>query len=351
MFQPALASLPVAANLVLFAAAAAAVWLAGTRLSFYADAIADRLRIGKAIMGLFFLALATELPEVATTITAALANDAELVLGNMFGGITMQTAVLAVADAAVPAATLTFFPRKPTHALEGTLLILFLAILLGVAALGDVSIVGNIGLGSFVMAMAYAGAIALLRSYDNQSAWTPVEVPEEARMPLASRTARDLDALDVSILIRFGLAMTAIILVAGVALVSLSQVLADQTGLGRSFVGVTLLAASTSLPELSTTIAAVRLGSFTMAISNIFGSNLIMIALLLPADMLYRQGVLLDQIDDTAAFALVSGIVVTGIFVAGLLLRHKRRFLGMGVDSVAVLAVYLATLAVFYHLK
>ncbi|MDH3581800.1 MAG: hypothetical protein OEM91_14385, partial [Hyphomicrobiales bacterium] len=304
-----------------------------------------------AFMGLIFLAAATELPEAVTTITAAVQNEARLLLNNMFGGITLQTAILAVADAAVPAATLTFYPRKTTHALEGTLLMLLLAMLLAVAALGEANLVWNLGLGSVVLATAYIGCIVLLRNYEQDSVWTPVEVPEELEVPLGGRLARDLDVVPLAALMRWSAAMTAVILVCGVALVELAGVVADQTGLGASFIGVTLLAASTSLPELSTTVAAVRIGSFTMAISNIFGSNLIMVALLLPADLFYRQGVLLERIDPLATFALITGIVVTGIYVAGLLLRQKRRLFGMGIDSVVVLALYLASLVVFYQLR
>ncbi|MEE9590416.1 MAG: sodium:calcium antiporter, partial [Hyphomicrobiaceae bacterium] len=90
---------PLAANLFAFCIAAAGVWIAGTRLAIYADEIADRKRIGKAFMGFVFLAAATELPELATTITAAIEGNAALVLSNMFGGIAFQTAILAFADA------------------------------------------------------------------------------------------------------------------------------------------------------------------------------------------------------------------------------------------------------------
>ena len=87
-------------------------------------------------------------------------------------------------------------------------------------------------------------------------------------------------------------------------LVETAQTIADQSALGSSFIGVTLLAASTSLPRLSTTIAAVRLGAYTMALSSIFGSNLIMVLVLFPADMFYRQ----------EAFVLFLDLIQTGIF-------------------------------------
>lgn len=302
-------------------------------------------------MGVVFLAAATSLPEVVTTVTAAIAGDPKLVLNNLLGGITMQTAILAVADASVPLATLTAYPRKTTHALEGVLLMLLLAVLLAVARLGEIGVVWNIGFGSILLALAYCGCIALLRSYDEDSEWVPIEVPEEAEAPLGTRTARELDALSEAVLIRGALIMAAVILVCGMGLIALAEILADQTGLGRSFIGVTLLAGATSLPELSTTVAAARLGAFTMAISNIFGSNLIMVVLLFPADALYRAGPLLEKMDDTATFAVASGIVVTGIYVVGLLIRRKPRVLGMGHDSALVLALYLASLVVFYLLR
>jgi len=342
--------LPIWLNLALFAVAGAGVWLAGTRLCNYADAIADRKRIGKALMGFVFLAAATELPEMVTTVVGSIAGEARLVLNNMFGGITMQTAILAVADATVPMVALTSYPRNPTPALEGVLLILLLALLLAVSALGDAVLFWNVGIGSVIFAFAYAGTIVLLRNYDQEEPWLPVEVLEEAAAPLAVAPARNLDVIPLSQLVWMSLAATLVILICGVMLVSLAETLAIQTGWGTSFIGVTLLAASTSLPELSTTIAAVRLGAFTMAISNIFGSNLIMIALLLPADIFYTEGVILDQIDATATFALISGLIVTSVYVAGLLLRNRRKALGMGIDSVIVLLIYSASLVVFYFL-
>jgi cation:H+ antiporter len=313
-------------------------------------------------MGLLFLAAATELPEIATTLTAALRQNADLVLGNMFGGITMQTAILAIADLVAAKVALTSYPRKTTTALEGALLVVLLALLLALAMLGDRVVALSVGGGAAALAFAYGAAILLLRRYDENTAWVPVEIVPVETGPVVTGPAAEpapqrapgaiagtaLEALSWPALnLRVALAVAAI-LIGGIVLVSASEALADQTGLGNSFIGVTVLAASTSLPELSTTIAAVRLGAYTMAISNIFGSNLIMLALILPADALYRGGPILNALDETALFAILSGILVTAIYVVGLLVRHKPRLLGMGIDSVLVVAVYLATLLVFY---
>ncbi|MEQ9145762.1 MAG: hypothetical protein RLO08_15555 [Parvibaculaceae bacterium] len=346
-----LLSVPIGINILLFIAAGAAVWAAGTSLSVYADEISDRKKIGKALTGFVFLAAATSLPELVTTVTASLAGEALLVLNNIFGGISMQTAVLAVADAAVPVATLTFYPRKPTPALEAIILIVLMALLLGISILGDQALVWHVGIGAVFFTGAYFGSLALLRSYEDDASWRPVEFPDEEGLGFGTLKPASLDAKSTRLLIGQAAGLALVILVAGVLIVQLADALADQTGLGSSFIAVTALAAVTSLPELSTTIAAARIGSFTMAISNIFGSNLVMLTMLLPADILYRPGLILNEMDAVASMALVAGIVVSGIYAVGLLLRRKRRFLGMGVDSVLVVAVYLTSVAVFYALS
>ena len=93
------------------------------------------------------------------------------------------------------------------------------------------------------------------------------------------------------------------------------------------------------------------MGAHSMAISNIFGSNLIMVFLLLPADIFYSEGLLLHQIDASAGFAVVAGIIVTTAYLIGLILRKRYRFLGMGYDSLFVLVFYILTLFALYGLR
>ncbi|MEN8197421.1 MAG: sodium:calcium antiporter, partial [Pseudomonadota bacterium] len=336
-------SLPLLLNVLVFVALTGAVWIAGSRLSHLADAIGERTRVGGALMGLLFLAGITELPELVTTLTASLKGDAALALNNMFGGIVMQTAILAVADAAVFHATLTTLPRRPTPILEGVLLILLLTFLLGIVSVGEMPLIGGVGLGVLLLAGLYAVSILVLRAYDRRAVWTPVLPSGPGDAPARRRHGGSFAGLPLHRLLPYSAAAAAVILVCGVLLVESAGAIAVQSGLGSSFIGVTLLAASTSLPELSTTIAAMRMGAYTMAISNIFGSNLIMVVVILPAELSYREGQILGEADDVAQLALLAGIFVTAIYVAGLLLRKKWRILGMGADSILVLGVYLAT--------
>lgn len=339
---------PLVLTLALFALAAAGVWFSGGRLVAYADEIADRMRIGRAMMGLVFLATATSLPEIVTTALAAGGGDAHLALGNLLGGVTLQFAILALADGFARGAAITSYPRKTTTVLEGVALAFLLALLLAVLLIGDTLTVLNVGIGATLLGVCYFATFGLLRSHDDNDPWTPVHVPESGKADAESVFVSSFPDLGAGALnLRFAL-LTAAILVSGALTVLMSERIAQQTGLGTGLVGVTLLAAVTSLPELSTTVAAVRIRAYTMAISNIFGSNLLMLALVWPADILYRKGPILAEFNPVLDLALVSGLIVTIIYIAGLLVRSRRSIWGFGHDSIAVLGVFAFTLVLYW---
>lgn len=329
----------------LFALCAAAVWFAGARLAYLADALADRFKLAKSLVGLLLLSLATSLPEVATTLSAAVQQSRELVLNNLFGGIALQTAILGLADfwARGP---ITNYPRKANHALEATLLMLLLAVVMVFTSLGETYAVAGVGLGSVVVGALYAGTIWLLRRYDDSSDWVPVDLPDANGPNLTSPSA--IENHGDTALVWQSVAACIAILVFGLLLVVFAQRIATQSGLGAGFIGVTLLAAATSLPELTTSIAAVRIGAYTMAISNIFGSNLIMLVLVLPADMLYRAGPILQDASRTVSLALGFGLIVTAIYLIGLIVRKKPRIGAIGLDSMLVLLAFIASLVAYY---
>jgi len=335
-------------SILIFGGCAIVVWLSGARLAYLADALADRFKLAKSIVGLLLLSLATSLPEVATTLTAAIQQSRDLVLNNLFGGIALQAAVLAMSDLWARA-PITNYPRKANHALEATLLVFLLGVVLVVTNLGETFVVAGVGLGSVVIALCYVGAIWLLRRYDDVSDWVPVDLPDPDPLPFPAPSGLLLKS-DLNLMLQ-ALAACFAILVFGYLLVLFAERIADQSGLGAGFVGVTLLAAATSLPELSTSIAAVRIGAYTMAISNIFGSNLIMLVLVFPADILFRAGPILQETSRTVSLALAFGLIVTAIFLVGMIVRRKPRVGVLGLDSILVILVFLLSLGAYYHVR
>lgn len=332
-------------SILAFFVCATAVWFAGARLTYLADALADRYHLARSIVGLLLLSVATSLPEVATTLTAAVQQARELVLNNLFGGIALQTAILAMADYWAKGA-LTNYPRKANHALEATLLVFLLSIALIITSLGETFVLWNVGFGSVLIAAVYAGAIWLLRWYETESDWVPVDLPNLDALPFPAPSG--LAQTTNAGVIRQTVAACLAILIFGILLVLFAERIADQSGLGSGFIGVTLLAAATSLPELTATFTAMRIGAYTMAISNIFGSNLIMLVLVFPADILFREGPILQDTSQTVSLALSFGIAVTAIFLIGLIVRRKPKVGQFGLDSILVLITFLASLGAYY---
>lgn len=316
----------------------------------YGDEMAKRFGLTREFIGLFFLATATELPEIVTTITGARLGNAPLVLGNLFGGVTMQTAILAVADLFFVHRALTSWPRKTTHALEAVFLIVLLNILLIVIMLGEVALTPAIGLGALALFLAYPLCIGVLKQYDERNTWTPIDLPNESDRNGAFISSQTLADWATFKLVWHAIVAVVFILIAGYVTADRAGIIAEQAGLSASFVGVVLLSMATSAPELSTTIAAARIGAYTMAISNIFGSNLIMIALIFPADLAYREGPILAEVDQVTQFSIITGVTVTAIYVAGLLVRRTPQVMGAGIDSILVLTIYLSSLIVLFYM-
>jgi cation:H+ antiporter len=128
-------------------------------------------------------------------------------------------------------------------------------------------------------------------------------------------------------------------LAAGVLLERSGDAIAGHIGLSGVLFGATVLAAATSLPELSTGITSVRMKDYQLAVSDIFGGNAFLPVLFLPAVIISGKAVLPDaQASDIYLAGL--GVLLTCVYAAGLIFRPKRQILRMGVDSLAVLVLY-----------
>lgn len=339
----------ISVNAVIFAVLALTIWFSGSRLTYIADAMADRFGLSRSMVGLVFLSTATSLPEIATTLVSAAEHLPGLAVNNLFGGIALQTVILAVADLWTKGA-ISNYPRKANHALEATLLVSLLSLCAIVFVIDEPWAILHVGTGSVAVFVVYILSIALLRRYDESSDWVPVDLPETLVPTLAPADQTRTGALSNTKLLAAGIGMIAVILLAGVAIVNVSNVLSEQSGIGNNLMGVIFLAGATSLPELTTTITAVRLGAYTLAISNIFGSNLIMLVLVFPADILFTEGPILRGAGATVELAVALGILVTSIYLIGLIIRRKPRIGRMGIDSAVVALVYVVGLFLYWAL-
>jgi cation:H+ antiporter len=340
---------PLWINLLIFAAAAGLVWAAGTRLAKYADAIGARTKLSKAFLGLILLGVATSLPEIVTTVTGAAIGNARLVVGNLFGGVALQIAVLAIVDVIAVRGALTYFTPQPVLLLQGVMLLVLLALALAGAVAREPLAYAGIGLTTIILAVGYFLTIRWSQPGDHLPPWRATNLPERDGEQLEHDGQEE--RLSNPQLYSYAGIAAGVILACGWALAQTGDALSEQTGLGATFVGVVLVAASTSMPELSTTLAAVRLGNHQMAVSNILGTNCLEVALFFLGDAVYRGGPILAATDRGGLFAATIGMVVTGIYLLGLLERRNRTVLRMGYDSFGVLVTYSAGLVGLFFLR
>jgi cation:H+ antiporter len=334
--------------LVVFVASAGVIWIAGVKLSDNTDVLAERLHLGSALGGLILLAIATNLPEIAITGSAAMAGQLDVAVGNILGGIAIQTVVLVALDAAGvrPRAPLTRLAASLMLVLEGALVVIVLAVVVMGTQLSPSLVFARLAPASVVIAALWVVGLVLLNRAGKGLPWreggdAPDSQPEPRGHSRGKKeqAASDKDVSTTRAALVFGVAAIAT-LVAGVVIERSGEEFFRRLGLSGIIFGATVLAAATSLPELSTGLTSTRLGDYKLAISDIFGGNAFLPVLFLLATLLSGKPVL-PTAHNTDIYLTALGVVLTIVYMVGLIFRPRRQYLRMGMDSIAVLIIYL----------
>lgn len=123
--------------------------------------------------------------------------------------------------------------------------------------------------------------------------------------------------------------------------------LAERSGLGGAFFGTTFVALCTSLPEVVTTFAAVRIKSFDLALGNIFGSNCFNMVLFFPLDLVHA-GSLLSAVSQTHVYTALTVIVVTTVVILGQLHRVEKKKHFLEPDALLVVLILGALTGLYF---
>ena len=349
---------------VIFICASALVWLAGTRLSRYTDALAKKTGTADVVMGTLLLGGVTSLPEVVTTITASSIGNADIAINNLFGGVALQVTILALADMTIKKRSFSSLIGSPVVQLQAIVGILILSITACIIIVGDRALF-HIGIGSILILLMFGGGFYLINYFQSIRWWkSDPDKRDNIKMAMKSageqiadqeelqeqkqenETVQSFRSMLKTRLFFYLLLSAAAVLTAGYAVVQTGQVIATRTGLGSSVIGAILIAFSTSLPELSTTISSVRLQEYRLAFSNIFGTNIFTIGFVFLGDVFYKKGPILNEVDNFSLFAAMLGIALTAIYMIGLSMRFKKTFLNMGYDSILVIIGYLTGIVI-----
>ncbi len=325
----------VVAWLVVFIIGAAVLARAGLVLVGAADELAERTGLGRLFVGSLLLAFATSLPEVVTDVTAAAAGAPDIAVGDLFGSSAANMAILAVLD-------LSYRHRVWPSVELGHARVATVAI--GLTALAAMAVltpegpsIGWVGVDTMVVAGAYLAAVAWFRRSPSGRSAVPSVLPVPTGLGRAER--HELR----SPLLRFAAGAGVVLVVAPVIALS-ARGIADASGMGESFVGVGLVAMSTSLPELVASLAAVRIGSYDLAVGNLFGSNAANMAVLLVADLAYTDGALLGAVDLSQAVAGLGAIVLMALALAAIVHGEETRVGRMEPDALVLLIAYVGVL-------
>jgi cation:H+ antiporter len=330
----------------IFLVAALVIGVAGSRLAWLADRLGDRTGLGEAIAGAVFLGASTSLPGIITSVTTAWNGYAELSVSNAIGGIAAQTVFLSVADIAYRRANLEHAAASVANLMQATLLITLLTIPLLAQSSPEFTIL-SVHPATPIMLAVYIYGIWLVKQARTQPLWRPEHTAEtEEDQPDAS-TAQEMSL--AGLWLRFVL-FAAIVGGAGWVIARAGVRIANQTGLSQTLVGSLLTAVSTSLPELVTSVAAVRQGALTLAVSGIIGGNAFDTLFLAVSDVAYREGSIYHAVTDQQVFLIALSMLLMGILLMGLLRREKHGFANIGLESVTVPLVYIAAIVYLFSL-
>ena len=339
-------SLSLPLLVLVFAAAAAAVWLAGIQLSETTDVLSSRLGLGEALGGLILLAFATNLPEIAITITAALAHNLGIAIGNILGGIAIQTVVLVLLDAfGVRATPLTYRAASLVLMIEAALVVALLVIVIMGTRLSSHVIYARVTPPGLLILAFWIFGLWLVGRARRGLPWHEEGNPPDGQagprgmsMAMKDEEHRRRGHSTARVVGVFA-AAAVVTLAGGVVLEESGSEIAGHIGLSGVLFGATILAAATALPEVSTGLASMKLGDYQLAVSDIFGGNAFLPVLFLVATVLSGSAVL-PQAKNSDVYLTALAILLTVIYMCGLLFRPRRQWLRMGPDSILVLTLY-----------
>lgn len=218
-----------------------------------ASELASKLGIPPLIIGLTVVAMGTSMPEAAVSISAVIKGNADITIGNVVGSNILNILIILGLSAAITSLSV----EKSTIKYELPFLV-GISILLTVQGLD-----GYIGFADGLIQIILFGMYLF---YLFMSAKKKNKEQEEEPVNCQNRKLWQIILLCI-----FGLAMT----VAGSSMaVDAACGIAEKLGMSERFIGLTIVALGTSLPELVTSVTAARKGKSDIAVGNIVGSNI-----------------------------------------------------------------------------
>ncbi len=325
-----------------FIICATIIFIAGKRLSYYGDLLAELTGLGKAWIGLILMAAITSLPELMVGISSAvIVQSADLAVGDIIGSCAFNLGILSMMDLFTPKNKPLFSHVSRSHILAAAFGIILMALVgLSLYLDKDIVIAPFVGATSISFLIVYLLAVKSIFNYQQNN--LVIEPPNHSKV--------DISLTLNQVVLRYAFFALIIILTA-LALPVFAEHIANETGLGKSFVGTLFLAISTSLPEIAVSLAAIRMGSVDMAVGNLLGSNLFNILILFLDDLFYSKGHIMKDASDINLLSAFFVVMMTGIAITGFIFPSKQKKFVMAWDTLFIFGLYVLNMVLLFLLS
>ena len=325
--------------------AAAVILGASLFLAKSADVIAIKTGLGRSFVGVVLLATATSLPELGTGVSAvAIVGEPDLAVGGAFGSNLFNLLIIGLMDI--------FWWNRYLLNHVGMSSVVVGALGMGVIALGGVSVLFHgmttafdglpISPLSLVLIVGFAVAMYFVYLFEQRQG-SGDGGPKAAA---SERYAGEWLPRHIAIY-----AIMALVVVGSAVWLSfVADDLAVEMGWDASFMGTQFLAAATSLPELATSFAALRIAAPELAITNLLGSNLFNMGFILfLGDVAHTGGPIWGAVSQVHALTGFIAIGMTAVVVLAVVTRPRKNRPGfLTIEAGVLVAVYaIASLLVF----
>lgn len=313
----------------IFCISIALLWVFSNKLSDIVNYIDTEFNLGSSFGGTIILSIVTNLPEIAIVVNGSIKGDIDLAVGNILGGIVIQSLLLVLFDFASrkerkPLSTLV---SDKASILQGLFLIIILVLVILGKQLQESSIHFRSTVPELLIAFSWITSIFLLRKVQAKREKIGNQSVAEKKY---SRKSAVIWLLIIAI----------IVLIFGVLLEITSDSIATHFNINGIIFGATILAIITSLPEISSGLEFVKDKTYQPIISDIFGGNAFLPVLFLVASLITNDAIL-PKAHNIDIYLTTIGIIITAIYVIGMVLKLPTRKKGLGIDSWVVLVVYV----------
>ena len=270
--------------LLLFTAGLVLIIKGGDLFVDAATWIAEASGIPKFIIGATVVSFATTLPEMLVSVFAALEGNADIAVGNAVGSVTANTGLIMCLSLVCMNCAMT----RKHFGVKAGILLATIVVLFGFTRDGQLSVFESAVILVFFAIFLAENLIAGRREQENEAS------ESDARAKIDAKTM----AINIA---KFVFGAAAIVLGAQL-LIDNGSALARMLNVPDSIIAATMIAIGTSLPELVTTITAIRKKQSSLSVGNIIGANIMDLTLIMPLCALIqgksmiveRQGMLLD---------------------------------------------------------